>query len=176
MFQVSVLIFTETLMTSMKESSCESWSAFSCSSEFMATRSFFSTCRRATWARNASSSMSWLAAATLEIRTHRKSEYFPTFVCFSTKWNRRKTKTVGRIEPHHRASRHPVLGQLPAQLLVLKGQHLDVLARIVQLALQEVALLLLLLPPGGQALKTLLHWQVGLTQRFWDKENKLYMH
>jgi len=53
---VCVCVLTETLMISMKESSCESWSAFSCSSEFMPTRSFFSACRRATWARRASSS------------------------------------------------------------------------------------------------------------------------
>lgn len=57
---VCVLLFTETLMTSMKESLFESWSAFSCSSEFIATRSCFSACRRATWERRASSSALWL--------------------------------------------------------------------------------------------------------------------
>lgn len=51
-----VLLLTEILIISINESSLESCSAFSCSSEFIATRSFFSACRRATWARRASSS------------------------------------------------------------------------------------------------------------------------
>lgn len=78
-------------MTSMKESSCESCSALSCSSEFIATRSFFSTCRRATWARSKSSSASWwTATVALKIVIHCKSVYiffFKTFVCFSGQWN-----------------------------------------------------------------------------------------
>lgn len=83
-FCVLVLAFTSTLMTSIKESSCESWSALSCSSEFMATRSFFSTCRRATWARSKSSSASWWAAMVAWIiRIYSKSSVvFPQLLCF----------------------------------------------------------------------------------------------
>lgn len=72
-------------------------------------------------------------------------------------------KAVAGFQTHQQAPCLPLLPLHPAQLLVLEGQRVHAYPGLLQLALQEVPIRPLLLPPRRQALKAILHRQVGLT-------------